>query len=123
ATRHDSTGHDRRATGACVATSRRPNPLYDVLERIPRTLKDRRRTRAVVRAEPLEHRGAPGESATERDEQHFVTATQAALVRGLSDRDRDRRGRGVPVALDVHEDLLHREVQSLRDTVDDPEVR
>jgi len=39
------------------------------------------------------------------------------------ERDRDRRRRGVPVAIDVHEHLLHRDVRVLRRRLDDADVR
>src|SRR2546428_9717106 len=56
------------------------------------------------------HEGsAPREASTERDEQHEVTALQAAAGDGFLERDVHRRGAGVAVTVHVDEDPLHRQ--------------
>src|SRR5205809_5981423 len=108
----------------CVRSSAlgRVNPLDDILECAAGALERRERSDAVVGAEPLEDRSTPGEAAAESDQQNFVSSPEAPRRLGFAERDRDRGRRRVAVALDVHEDLLRREAQALRDPVDDPDV-
>src|SRR6266852_8753775 len=73
-------------------------------------------------SEPFKNACAPGEAPTECHEKDFVSPAKAPRLFRFADRDWDRRRRGVPVALDVHEDLLRRKVQALRYPVDDPHV-
>ena len=49
--------------------------IDDLFERVAGAVEHRRRAHALVRSEPFEHRGAPGEPTAEGGEQHLVAAT------------------------------------------------
>ncbi len=69
------------------------------------------------------HRDGPGrEPGAERDHHELVADLDAALVDGLGERDRHRRGRRVPVPVEVDEHPLHRQVEALGHRLDDPDV-
>ena len=71
---------------------------------------------------PLHGDRARREPGAERDQHDLVADVHAPLVDGLGQRDRHRRGRGVPVLVEVHEHPLHRQVEALGHRLDDPDV-
>ena len=62
----------------------------------------------------------PAPNATMHD---AVADLDAAAVDRLGQRERHRRGRRVPVPVEVDEDPVHRQVEALGDGLDDPDVR
>src|SRR5690242_7061970 len=71
---------------------------------------------------PPQQGGAPGESAAESDDEHEIAALEPAGRDRLFERDVDRRGAGVAVPVDVHEDAVHRQVDALGGGLDDPQI-
>jgi len=72
---------------------------------------------------PLDRGCAGGEPGPEGDDADVVAHLHPSLVDRLGEGDRHRRGRGVPVAVQVDEHLLHRQAEALGDRLDDPDVR
>ena len=61
--------------------------------------------------------------APKPESEHELTGLQAPGVRGLGERERDRRGRRVAVLVDVDDRLLHRDAEPLARGLDDADVR
>src|SRR5437870_13902517 len=78
---------------------------------------------AVPAWSPPHEGGAPREASTERDEQHEVSALQAAGGDGFLERDVYRRSAGITITVDVDEDPLHGQVHALGRGLDDAKVR
>src|SRR5262244_1403198 len=72
---------------------------------------------------PAHESRAPGEAATERGDQQEITALDAARRDRFLERHVHRCGAGVPVAIHVDEDLLHRQADTLGRGLDDAQVR
>src|SRR5690606_16943414 len=73
-------------------------------------------------AGPFEGHGAPGEAAPEGTEEDAVAGLEAAFCGGFGEGNRDGGGGGVPVAVEVHVDLLGREVETVCHGGDDASV-
>ena len=72
---------------------------------------------------PAHQERANGEAGTDGRQQHQVTFLQASALHGVIQSERDRRRRGVPVLVDVDDDLLFRHTNLLRGGQDDALVR
>src|SRR5262249_52607892 len=64
----------------------------------------------------------PGNPAPERDDQEQRAFGAPPLFQGLLQCKRDRRSRRVPVLLEVHHDLVHRDPGMLSGGLDDPHI-
>ena len=68
-------------------------------------------------------RRAPGESAAHRLEHDQVAALDPAVLDGGVERQRNRRGRRIGVAVDGDDHFFGRQTQLSRGCVEDPGVR
>ena len=59
---------------------------------------------------------------TEDDQQDQIAALQPALADGLVERDGHGGGGGVAVLVEIDEDLLRLDAETLADGVDDPAI-
>ena len=71
---------------------------------------------------PLDGDRAAREARPERDDDDVVADLDPPLIDRLGQRDRDRRRGRIPVSVEVHEHLLHRQVEALGHRLDDPDV-
>src|SRR5262245_26946468 len=70
------------------------------------------------------HEGrTPREAAPEGHDEHEVAALEPTGGERFLERDIDRGGAGVAVAIDVDEHAAHRQVHALGGGLDDPEIR
>src|SRR5205814_8927263 len=80
---------------------------------------DRGRARSCL---PPHDHAAPGEAGAERAEHHRHARLQAPALDRLVERDGDGSRRGVPEAIDVDVDLVHRHGGVLGGGFDDADV-
>src|SRR3954469_11684484 len=74
------------------------------------------------RTTPPQQRAAPGEAGAEAGAEDEVARLQTTVVGRLGEDERDRRGAGVPVAVDVHEGALRRDPEPIACGLDDTDV-
>ena len=67
----------------------------------------------AARSEPEQH-GSPGQAAAESGQQHIVAFGDAAGAKRFIKAEPDRRGRGVAVTADIHEDTFIRNAEAGR---------
>ena len=72
---------------------------------------------------PARHEGSRGVTPTEGNGAEDIARLQSTGGNRLREGDRNARSRGVPVAVEVDEDLLHWEVDRLRNMLNDAQVR
>ena len=68
---------------------------------------------------PAHQRRPPGKAASHRLEQHQIAAFDASILHGDIERERNRGGGRVSVAVDSRHDLLGRDAELVRGAVDD----
>ncbi len=71
---------------------------------------------------PLDDRSGPGQSAAEDDHQNVIAGFDSAAAIRLIEGDGDGRGGGVAVAIEIHEEFLDRDFQSVGDRFNDADV-
>src|SRR5262245_57714268 len=104
-----------------VAKSTTKSPCLRGGRLLPRPRLVNGRLESTARLPP-DQRRAPGEAAAHRLEHHQIAALDAAIGDRVGERQRNRCGRGVAVAVERKHDLFGRKAELASDAVDDPLV-
>ena len=71
---------------------------------------------------PANQRGSIGQARPKRDQQRDVAGTDAAGAPGFVQREGNRRGGGVAIAVDIDEETIKREFEAFGKRIDDAQV-
>ena len=73
-------------------------------------------------ASPFDDGAGPGQATAEYNHQNVIAVFDPAAAICFIQGDRDRRGRSIPVFVEVHVETFQRDFQSVGDCLDDPQI-
>src|SRR5438132_12263281 len=71
---------------------------------------------------PLDDRARPGEATAKYDHENEIALFDSSAAVGFVQSNRDGRGRSVAVLVEIHVELFDRNLQTIGDAFDDPEI-